>query len=146
MPAHVQLRIARPVRDLERSATLYERGLGLRRLGAFADHAGFDGVMLGPLGAGYHLEFTRCRAHPIAPSPSAEDLLVFYLPDEAHAVLRCKALLEAGFIEVEPFNPYWKARGRSFRDGDGYTLVIQQAPWTGSLQHELLHARGAPLR
>lgn len=127
MPAH--LRIARPVRDLERSAALYERGLGLTRLGAFVDHAGFDGVMLGPPGAGYHLEFTHCRAHPVAPTPSAEDLLVFYLPDEAQALLRCEALLEAGFIEVEPFNPYWKQRGRSFRDDDGYTLVIQQAPW-----------------
>jgi catechol 2,3-dioxygenase-like lactoylglutathione lyase family enzyme len=129
-PAQVHLRIARPVRDLERSATLYERGLGLKRLGAFVDHAGFDGVMLGHAGAGYHLEFTRCRAHPIDPTPSAEDLLVFYVPDEALAMRRCEALLEAGFVEVEPFNPYWKQRGRSFRDEDGYTLVVQCAPWS----------------
>ncbi len=127
------LRIARPVRDLERSATQYERGLGLHRLGAFADHAGFDGVMLGQAGAGHHLELTHCRAHPIEPSPSAEDLLVFYVPDEAQAALRCQALLDAGFVEVEPFNPYWKERGRSFRDADGYTLVIQRAPWTNTV-------------
>lgn len=23
--------------------------------------------------AGWHLEFTRCRAHPVAPAPTAED-------------------------------------------------------------------------
>jgi hypothetical protein len=132
MPAPAHLRIARPVRDLERSAALYERGVGFSRLGAFVDHAGFDGIMLGPVGAGYHLEFTHCRAHPVAPSPTAEDLLVFYLPDEHQAALRCEALLDAGFTEVAPFNPYWQQRGRSFRDGDGYTLVVQQAPWTNT--------------
>lgn len=79
------LRIARPVRDLDRSAALYERGLDFKRLGAFADHAGFDGIMLGPEGASYHFEFTRCRTQAVMPSPSAEDLLVFYLPDAVQA-------------------------------------------------------------
>lgn len=41
-----QFRVARPVTDLQKSAALYEHGLGLRRVGSFEGHAGFDGVML----------------------------------------------------------------------------------------------------
>jgi hypothetical protein len=74
------LRIARPVTDLARSTALYCRGLDLLVLGRFEDHAGFDGVMLGAPDGGYHFEFTRHRAHPVAPAPTVEDLVVFYLP------------------------------------------------------------------
>jgi len=39
--------------------------------------------MLGFDGAGWHLEFTHCRTHPVAPAPTAEDLVVLYLPEAA---------------------------------------------------------------
>ena len=55
------LRIARPVTELERSATMYCRGLGLKEVGRFEDHQGYDGVMLGAPGLPYHFEFTRSR-------------------------------------------------------------------------------------
>jgi len=35
--------------------------------------------MLGLSGANYHFEFTYCRAHPVVPAPTAEDLAVFYI-------------------------------------------------------------------
>jgi hypothetical protein len=38
-------------------------------------------------------------------------------------------MLEAGFSEVEPFNPFWKERGRTFQDPDGYRVVVQQSNW-----------------
>ena len=60
---------------------MYARGLGLEEIGRFDDHEGFDGLMLGLRGADFHLEFTCCRTHPIQPSPTPEDLLVFYVPD-----------------------------------------------------------------
>lgn len=123
------LRVARPVTDLARSADLYCRGLGLRVLGSFRDHDGFDGVMLGMEGAGYHLEITCCRTHPLAPAPTPEDLLVLYIPDRAEWESRCASLAAAGFRPVEPFNPYWGLRGRTFEDPDGYRVVIQQAAW-----------------
>ena len=131
MLAH--LRIARPVTQLARSVAMYRQGLGLQEIGAFADHAGFDGVMLGCAGddAGFHFEFTVCRAHPLPPSPTAEDLLVFYEPDPQAWESRCRDMLAAGFAEVEPFNPYWAANGRTFEDPDGYRVVIQQARWIG---------------
>ena len=125
------LRIARPVSDLPRAVTMYQTALGLREVGRFADHEGFDGVMLAPAeaGAGYHFEFTLCRSHPVAPTPTPEDLWVFYEePAEAWA-RRCRAMLDAGFREVEAFNPYWSRLGRSFEDPDGYRVVIQHAAW-----------------
>jgi len=126
---HPHLRIARPVADLRRSVALYIDGLGLSRLGEFADHAGFDGCMLGQPGAAYHLEFTQCRQHPVAPRPTPEDLLVLYLPEPAAWEGACARLLAAGFRQVAAFNPYWDERGRSFEDPDGYRLVLQCAAW-----------------
>ena len=128
MPFH--LRIARPVSELARSTDMYCHGLGLRVVGHFEDHEGFDGVMLGNAGAGYHFEFTHHRARPIAPAPTPEDLVVLYIPGEAEWRAGCSRMLEAGFERVEPFNPYWEIRGRTYEDPDGYRVVLQQAEWT----------------
>jgi len=125
------LRVARPVSDLARTTEMYRRGLGLVVLGSFEDHDGFDGVMLGRPGSGYHLELTRSRRHPLAPTPGPEDLLVLYLPDEAEWEQACARLLAAGFRRVDSFNPYWEVRGRTFADPDGYRLVLQREEWRG---------------
>jgi hypothetical protein len=125
----IQLRVARPVSDLGRADQMYRAGLGLERLGEFTDHDGFDGVMLGASGAVYHFEFTYCRAHPVTPTPTVEDLLVFYLPDPAEWARRCHAMEVAGFTRVESLNPYWDREGRTFEDPDGYRTVVQCATW-----------------
>ncbi|HEX6993589.1 MAG TPA: VOC family protein [Gammaproteobacteria bacterium] len=78
------------------------------------------------------MQFTHCRTHPIAPKPTPEDLLVFYVPSPEDWKARCQAMIEAGFLEVEPVNPYWKRYGRTFEDPDGYRVVIQRAAWHGS--------------
>jgi catechol 2,3-dioxygenase-like lactoylglutathione lyase family enzyme len=124
------LRIARPVTDLARSTYLYSRGLGLRVLGGFEDHGGFDGVMLGDEGGGYHFEFTRHREHPVAPAPTVEDLAVFYLPLATDWQLACARAAAAGFRQVASFNPYWERRGRTYADHDGYRIVLQNAEWS----------------
>lgn len=108
---------------------MYCRGLGLAVLGQFEDHYGFDGAMLGFPGAGCHFEFTWCRAHPVKPSPTPEDLVVFYLPDAVEWREACASLLEAGFAEVAPYNPYWRRLGRTFADHDGYRIVLERAAW-----------------
>jgi catechol 2,3-dioxygenase-like lactoylglutathione lyase family enzyme len=123
------MRVARPVTRLERSAAMYRDGLGLAEIGRFQDHAGFDGIMLGAPGLDYHLELTHCRSLPLAPSPTPEDLLVFYLPDREAWQADCASLLSAGFAEVAPYNPYWGVRGRTFEDPDGYRIVLQQEKW-----------------
>jgi hypothetical protein len=123
------LRIARPVSDLIRAENQYVEGLGLMVLGRFAGHEGFDGVMLGLPGATWHLEFTVCRAHPVAPAPTAEDLLVLYLPERSEWEQRCQQLQGAGFVPIEPANPWWQRQGRTFACADGYRVVLQQGAW-----------------
>ena len=129
-----KLRVARPVSDLERSVSMYVEGLGLAIIGRFADHEGFDGVMLGKAGLDYHFEFTRSRDHPVRPSPTPEDLVVFYLPDRAEWRGACEAMIDAGFAEVAPFNPYWSQRGRTFEDNDHYRVVLEQAEWESAVE------------
>jgi len=130
MAAH--FRLGRPVSDLARADAMYRSGLGLILLGHFEDHEGFDGVMLGAPGAEFHFEFTHCRTHPVIPSPTPEDLLVFYIPDPGEWRQRCGALLSAAFVEVDPTNPYWARDGHTFKDPDGYRVVIQCASWTSN--------------
>ena len=108
---------------------MYRRGLGLRVVGHFEDHEGFDGVMLGSPGSDYHFEFTRHRLHPVAPSPTAEDLVVFYLPVLAEWEAACANMRTAGFQQVVSFNPYWDRRGRTYQDPDGYRVVMQRDEW-----------------
>lgn len=122
---------------------MYCRGLGFRVIGRFAEHDGFDGVMLGAPGAGYHFEFTRARAHPVAPSPTVEDLVVFYIPSEAEWQAACGSMLGAGFRRVPAANPYWEVRGRTFADADGYRIVLERAAWSPSCEAGYLGASGA---
>jgi hypothetical protein len=124
------LRIARPVFDLARSVDMYCRGLGYVVLGSFEDHEGFDGVMVGAPGGAYHFEFTHCRAQPVTPTPTAEDLAVFYIPGAEDCESACRRMVAAGFRTVAPVNPYWDLRGRTFEDGDGYRVVLQNAEWS----------------
>jgi catechol 2,3-dioxygenase-like lactoylglutathione lyase family enzyme len=127
MPRH--LRVARPVSDLARAEEMYTRGLGYEVLGRFADHAGFDGVMLGDPGGIYHLEFTYAREHPITPTPTVDDLLVLYIPADAQWHAACASMLAAGFRHVPSFNPYWDERGKTFEDPDRYRVVLVQEAW-----------------
>ncbi len=124
-----QIRIARPVSDLDRSVEMYCTGLGFVVLGSFREHDGFDGTMLGQPGADVHFEFVVCRAHPVEPSPTPEGLVVVYVVDASAWAERCSAMAAAGFEEVPSFNPYWNGKGRTFEDPDGYRVVVQNAAW-----------------
>jgi len=108
---------------------MYCRGLGLQIVGRFENHDGFDGVILGLKGSNYHLEFTFCRTHSVTPAPTPEDLLVLYLPASADWNATTARMLAADFRQTRSFNPYWDARGRTFKDQDGYRIVLQQEEW-----------------
>ena len=123
------LRIARPVSDIERARDMYVHGLGLSVIGSFENHQGFDGVMLGTPGAAYHFEFTHSRAHPVRPTPTVEDLAVFYLPSEKEWRATCASMEAAGFRPVASYNPYWEKNGRTYEDPDGYRVVLQRDEW-----------------
>lgn len=123
------LRIARPTDDLDAVVAFYRDGLGFDVLGSFEDHAGFDGVMLGHAGHGYHLELTHQRGHTAGKAPNAEHLLVFYLPDEDAWKAAVEQLESQGYPSVRSNNPYWERRGKTFEDPDGYRVVLQNARW-----------------
>ena len=108
---------------------MYCRGLGLRIVGSIENHEGFDGVMLGFTASSYHFEFTHCRTHPVTPAPTAEDLLVFYIPTAAEWESACASMLAAGFKQVSSFNPYWENLGQTYEDPDGYRIVLQHERW-----------------
>lgn len=123
------LRVARATDDLAAVVAFYRDGLGFEVLYEFADHDGFDGVMLGRTGAAYHLEFTRRAGHTAGRAPTEDNLLVFYLPDEADWTAAVARMEAAGHAPVPAFNPYWDREGRTFADPDGYRVVLQNAAW-----------------
>jgi hypothetical protein len=98
-------------------------------LSSVLDHAGIDGVMLGRARWPYHLELTRRRHDPIEPRPTAEDLLVFYLPDDEQWRTAVRRLRGAAGRAVTSANPYWDARGATFEDPDGYRIVLANDGW-----------------
>lgn len=128
--APAQMRVARPTARLGAVVAFYRDALGMTVLGGFADHDGFDGVMLGHPGLPWHLEFTAAAAHPAPSGPPHDDaLLVFYHPRRADwqaAVDRIEAL---GHRPVASANPYWDRAGRTYQDPDGYRVVVQNAEW-----------------
>jgi catechol 2,3-dioxygenase-like lactoylglutathione lyase family enzyme len=129
--ARAHLRVARPTDRLEAVVRFYRDGLGFTVLGEFRDHDGFDGVMLGHAGAGYHLEFTRKQGHKAGGAPTEDHLLVFYLPDEVEWRRAVDRVIGQGCRAVKSFNPYWDRKGVTFEDPDGYRVVLQNAAWPG---------------
>lgn len=131
LPA-VQVRVARPTDNLEALERFYCEGLGLRKLGGFQGHAGYDGIFIGLPGFDYHLEFTRHEHGSPCPAPTRDNLLVLYIPDEV-ALEQVVARLEAmGHPPVEPENPYWLGRGVTIEDPDGWRVVLVATSGIGS--------------
>jgi catechol 2,3-dioxygenase-like lactoylglutathione lyase family enzyme len=121
----MQLRVARHTERLDEVVAFYRDGIGLREIGGFRDHAGYDGVFLAVPGTGAHLELTAGGEHG-APAPHPESLLVLYLGDEA-AVEAVTARL--GADPVAPANPYWAEHGLTFEDPDGFRVVLVADSW-----------------
>ena len=127
----VHLRVARPSDDLDAVVKFYQDGLGFSVLYEFMHLGGFDGVMLGHQGAAYHLEFTRKQGHKVGKAPTEDNLLVFYLPDEAEWKRAVDQMERHGHRPVKSFNLYWDKKGKTFEDPDGYRVVLQNASWPG---------------
>ena len=129
MPVPI-LRIARPTDDLIPLLRFYCDGLGFQVLHRFEDHEGFDGMMIGHPAAPWHLEFTRSHDHRAGRSPTEDNLLVLYIPDQVAWTAAVAQMGATGFEPVSSHNPYWKRRGATFEDADGYRVVLQNADWS----------------
>ena len=123
------LRVARPTDNLQALATMYAEGLELQVIGQFADHDGFDGIILGQSNGPYHLEFTTKGGHTAGTAPTKDNLLVFYIANTEDWRASCARMETAGFTPVVSFNPYWDQCGRTFEDLDGYRVVLQNGIW-----------------
>jgi len=120
----VQVRVARPTERLAEVVRFYHEGIGLPIVDRFSGHAGYDGVMLGLPGKGYHLEFTQHEGGSPCPAPSDDNLLVLYLPDLAARDAVAQQLARLGYPAVPPENPYWAERGLTIADPDGWRVVL----------------------
>ncbi len=127
-----QVRIARPTDKLQEIERFYCQGLGLRKLGGFENHNGYDGLMLGLPGFAYHLEFTQHEEGSPCPAPSKDNLLVLYIPDRKRLSSVVQRLVQLGYLEVEPESPYWKEKGAvTVEDPDGWRLVLMPTSGIG---------------
>jgi catechol 2,3-dioxygenase-like lactoylglutathione lyase family enzyme len=122
----VQVRVARPTRRLRELKKFYCEGIGLEVINSFEGHAGYSGIMLGLPGNDYHLEFTEHEAAGDAdyPPPSADNLLVLYIPERAAVAAIAARLAAMGYAAVAPENPYWNERGLTIPDPDGWRVVL----------------------
>jgi catechol 2,3-dioxygenase-like lactoylglutathione lyase family enzyme len=128
MQSHV-LRVARPSNDIMRASRFYTDGLGFEVLATFADHQGFDGVVLGHSNYPWHIELTHQHNATVADAPTKEHLLVIYLPDRMDWEFAIERLRAAGITPVPAENPYWDRSGKTFEDPDGYRVVLQNTSW-----------------
>ena len=122
----MQIRIARPTRDLEQATTFY-RLLDLPVLGSFEDHEGYSGVILGLPDSSRQLELVVRDGE--APSPTDEDQLVLYLGSAERVAQAAERFRTAGSNARQAANPYWERSGAvCFVDPDGYWLILSPDP------------------
>ena len=119
-----QIRVARPTHQLREITKFYCEGLGLKKIGSFTGHEGYDGVMIGLPNANYHLEFTQHEDGSPCPAPTKDNLLVFYLPNFEEIEEIHNRLAGMGYNIVSPENPYWEKSGITIEDPDGWRIVL----------------------
>ncbi len=123
----MQVRIARPTRDLERAAAFY-RLLDLPVLGSFEDHDGYSGAIFGLPDPSRQLELVLREGQ--RPSPTDEDQLVLYLGSAERVAQAAERIRVAGFESRPSANPYWSRSGAvCFVDPDGYWLILSPDAW-----------------
>ena len=124
----MQVRVARPTRDLGAARSFYGELLGMPVLASFEDHDGYSGVVFGLPDSWRQLEVVSRKG--VTPSPTAEDQLVLYL-GSADEVARAAARIHAaGFEPAVSPNPYWARAGAvCFVDPDGYWIVLSPQAW-----------------
>jgi catechol 2,3-dioxygenase-like lactoylglutathione lyase family enzyme len=120
----MKFRAARHTHILQPIIDFYTKIIGLKVLGDFQNHEGYDGVFIGEINENstWHLEFTVSWQQPLH-RPDVDDLLVFY-PDKIEFENILKRIKEANYPTVQPHNPYWRRNGITLLDPDGYGVVI----------------------
>ena len=124
----MQVRVARPTRDLEAVRSFYGKLLGMPVLASFDDHDGYSGIVFGLPDSSRKLEVVSREG--VNPSPTPEDHLVFYLGSADEVARTAARIHAAGFELVVSPNPYWARTGAvCFVDPDGYWIVLSAQAW-----------------
>lgn len=127
-----QIRVARPTDQLKKVVNFYCEGLGLKKIGSFEGHEGYDGIMIGLPNSNYHLEFTQHKDGSPCPAPTKDNLLVFYIPESKTIEEITNRLKSMGYDSVSPENPYWEKSGVTIEDPDGWRIVLMNSPGIGN--------------
>lgn len=117
-------RVARPTNELEPLRRFYVDGLGLEVIAEFADHDGFDGLIVRLPASKVQIEFTVAHGHTAPRSPTDDHLLVFYVPQPGRHRALVDRMQANDYLPVRSFNPYWDRHGVTFEDPDGYRVVV----------------------
>jgi catechol 2,3-dioxygenase-like lactoylglutathione lyase family enzyme len=124
----MQIRIARPSRDLRAARRFYGEALGLPVVASFDDHDGYSGIVFGLPDVSRQLELVTREGEQ--PTPTEEDQLVLYLGSAEALDATASRLRVAGFESRVPANPYWGRTGAvCFVDLDGYWLILSPEAW-----------------
>ena len=119
----MKFRLARHTNSLAPLIEFYTKNLELEVLGEFKSHDDYDGTFLGKKGMDWHLEFTASK-EKATHQADEDDLMVFYVDNEVE-FNRIKVNFDKNGIKlVEPKNPYWKKNALTYKDPDGFNLVI----------------------
>ena len=105
----------------DQSKIWYPRTISSRE---FKGHRGYTGIMIGLPDSTYHLEFTEHVDGSPCPTPTNDNLLVFYMPDNKQIQAVQSRLAKMGYSEILPENPYWEEKGVTIEDPDGWRIVL----------------------
>jgi catechol 2,3-dioxygenase-like lactoylglutathione lyase family enzyme len=120
-----QVRIARPTDHLTEVVRFYRDVLVLEQISSFESHAGYDGVILALPGRRDHTLSSRTTSAAVrVPTPTKDNLTVFYVEDEAAFREMAARLKRDGHDPVGPVNLCWAENGLTFEDPDGWRVVL----------------------
>lgn len=124
----MRFRQARHTNLLKPIIAFYTEIIGLKVLGEFESHEGYDGVFIGLKNSfnsknSWHLEFTVSWEQPLH-RPDEDDLLVFYPEDKEEYEAIILSIQNANIKRYRPKNPYWHRNGIAILDPDGYGVII----------------------
>ena len=124
-----QIRIARPSTRYREVVEFYSVTLGLPVLAQWDGHGDYDGTVVGLPDASRQLEILSVAE--VAPAPTSEDQLVFYLGSVDRVEVVIARLAAAGHKPQLAPNEYWQENGACcFVDPDGYWLILSPDSWS----------------